>query len=195
VNVKTTVKLTPQEVLAESEVFFLERRWKARKRSGDEIEFIFTRTTPGGAAKEFGWAIAGVLTFGFAEIFEPTRSSIPIVKVKARSRGTETEVNIEFTKRDAKMVSIEDFLNVLGSSKGVENSGEQDVSGKKRQTALILSVFLGILGFDRFYLGKNGTGILKLLTWGGFGIWWIADIITIASGKMTDSKGRLLVKN
>ena len=41
---------------------------------------------------------------------------------------------------------------------------------------LLLSIFLGWLGIDRFYVGKIGTGILKLLTGGGCGIWWIVDI-------------------
>lgn len=60
--------------------------------------------------------------------------------------------------------------------------------------ALLLSIFLGTLGIDRFYLGKIGTGIVKLLTGGGFGIWWIIDIILIATGTMTDKWGRPLAQ-
>lgn len=58
-------------------------------------------------------------------------------------------------------------------------------SGKKNfLVALLLSIFLGSLGIDRFYLGKIGTGILKLILLGGFGIWWLIDLILIATKKM-----------
>ena len=65
---------------------------------------------------------------------------------------------------------------------------------KSWTTALILSILLGGLGIDRFYLGYTGLGILKLITGGGFGIWWLIDLIMIATGKMTDAKGQALLK-
>ena len=60
--------------------------------------------------------------------------------------------------------------------------------------ALLLSIFLGSLGVDRFYLGKIGTGILKLITAGGLGIWWLVDLIMIAAGSMKDAQGRPLYR-
>jgi TM2 domain-containing membrane protein YozV len=65
---------------------------------------------------------------------------------------------------------------------------------KNWTTALILSIFLGSLGVDRFYLGYTGLGILKLITLGGFGIWWLIDLIKIATNKMTDADGQALAK-
>lgn len=55
--------------------------------------------------------------------------------------------------------------------------------------AVLLSIFAGSLGVDRFYLGYTGLGILKLITLGGCGIWSIVDIILIATGNLKDKNG------
>jgi TM2 domain-containing membrane protein YozV len=52
---------------------------------------------------------------------------------------------------------------------------------RKWLTALLLSIFLGWIGIDRFYLGKTGTGLLKFFTFGLFGILWTIDIVMIAT--------------
>jgi len=52
-----------------------------------------------------------------------------------------------------------------------------------------LSFMWGTFGVDRFYLGKIGTGILKLLTFGGFGIWTLVDLVLVMSGSMRDKQG------
>lgn len=69
------------------------------------------------------------------------------------------------------------------------SSSPQD---KEWIVALILSIVVGALGVDRFYLGYVGLGILKLLTAGGCGIWYIVDIILIATNKLPDAQGRPL---
>jgi TM2 domain-containing membrane protein YozV len=65
-------------------------------------------------------------------------------------------------------------------------------SDKEWVTALLLSLFLGSLGIDRFYLGHSGLGVLKLLTCGGVGVWSLVDVVLIAMNRMTDGEGRPL---
>jgi hypothetical protein len=65
-------------------------------------------------------------------------------------------------------------------------------SDKDWTTALILSILLGGLGVDRFYLGYTGLGVINLLSVGGCGIWAIVDIIMIATNKLPDAQGRPL---
>lgn len=77
---------------------------------------------------------------------------------------------------------------------GVAGQYNGPVSDKSFVTALILSVLLGGLGIDRFYLGYTGLGILKLITLGGCGIWSLIDLILIAIGKLGDSQGRPLAR-
>ena len=50
---------------------------------------------------------------------------------------------------------------------------------KDPTTILLVSIFLGALGIDRFMLGETGMGILKLLTLGCFGILTIVDWFTV----------------
>ena len=77
---------------------------------------------------------------------------------------------------------------------GVRQRKQNNEVSSNWLTLFLLSFFLGGLGVDRFYVGKIGTGILKLVTVGGFGIWWLIDWIMILLDKFTDKDGNIIKK-
>ena len=67
------------------------------------------------------------------------------------------------------------------------------MSDKSWGGTLVLCFLLGFLGAHRFYVGKYGTGVIQLLTLGGFGWWMIFDLVIILMGKFRDAHGMRLV--
>lgn len=67
--------------------------------------------------------------------------------------------------------------------------GGLTMATKNKLTAILLSIFTGGLGIDRFYLGYTGLGVVKLLTMGGFGIWALIDLIMICTGSLRPADG------
>lgn len=104
----------------------------------------------------------------------------------------------ELTTEELTMRSL--ARNIVGTTTVVDENGEtwmaKQIPGvfSRREwlVALLLSVFVGVFGIDRFYLGKIGTGILKRLTSGGFTISAIIDIVLIAIRRLDDKEGHPL---
>ncbi|GFO37889.1 Tm2 domain-containing protein 3-like [Plakobranchus ocellatus] len=66
-------------------------------------------------------------------------------------------------------------------------------NGYKWSKAMLLSIFLGGFGVDRFYLGFWVEGIGKLLSFGGLGVWTLVDVILIGVGYIGPSDGSLYI--
>jgi TM2 domain-containing membrane protein YozV len=62
-------------------------------------------------------------------------------------------------------------------------------SGKSQIIALVLALVVGGLGIHRFYLGYIWQGVVQLLTFGGFGIWALIDLIRIITGDLQPKDG------
>jgi hypothetical protein len=69
-----------------------------------------------------------------------------------------------------------------------------NMSDKSRGIAFMLAIVLGVFGAHRFYVGKTGTGLLMLVTVGGLGIWYLYDVIMVASGSFRDADGRRVLR-
>lgn len=90
----------------------------------------------------------------------------------------------------AKVIKSETLVQHMNSNYPVQVKTVPGVFSKREWlTALLLSFFLGALGIDRFYLGYNGMGIGKLLTFGGCGIWALIDFILVAMKNVDDADG------
>ncbi len=62
-------------------------------------------------------------------------------------------------------------------------------SERRLLPALLLCLLIGVFGAHRFYAGRTVSGVLQLLTAGGLGVWWLADIILIATGQFRAREG------
>lgn len=65
---------------------------------------------------------------------------------------------------------------------------------KLKLTAFLLSFFVGFFGIDWFYLSVGNAayiiaGFIKLMTLGGFGIWWLVDWIRLLCNAFLDGNG------
>ena len=69
----------------------------------------------------------------------------------------------------------------------------QSYQPKKKWTTFFLCLFLGPLGFHRFYVGKIGTGILWCCSAGVLCLGWIFDLVCILTGRFTDKYGLSLI--
>ena len=84
------------------------------------------------------------------------------------------------------LLSIKKSLDKMSTNDLMVLNG---VNFKDPAISLILSIFVGELGIDRFYIGDIGLGVVKLITWGGLGVWWLVDLFTI-TGKTKENNAK-----
>ncbi len=91
---------------------------------------------------------------------------------------------------EEKNASIRECLLAADESK---DSLIMSMQFKDPTIALILSLFTGAYGIDRFYIGDTALGIGKLLTCGGLGIWALIDWFMIMGSTREKNYTRLFI--
>jgi TM2 domain-containing membrane protein YozV len=89
-----------------------------------------------------------------------------------------------------RVISQEEFDSQKEKLLNTSTSG----SDSQWVVTLLLAFLLGVIGAHRFYVGKTGTGILMLLTFGGLGIWLLIDLILIVTGQFTNKNGEKIAR-
>lgn len=87
------------------------------------------------------------------------------------------EENKDFLFPNKKYNELDVERELMAAPDGFEVA-MRSIPFRKPSTLKLIAIFPGILGVDRFYMGEIVRGILKYFSFGGVGIWWIADIIS-----------------
>lgn len=87
-----------------------------------------------------------------------------------------------FLSENQKKFNPQDILRLKKEFDGMSDAellALTNTEFKDPTLSLVLSVLVGGLGVDRFYIGDIGAGVGKLLTGGGLGVWWLVDLFVI----------------
>jgi len=104
-----------------------------------------------------------------------TFSEKEMIKVGRKMYCKECAEHILNEKENSNNSEKIQIINQQSQVSESKKSSEEVV--KNHKVAVLLSILLGWIGADRFYVGHIGIGLLKFFTMGAYGLWWIIDII------------------
>lgn len=113
-------------------------------------------------------------------------STTPVAPTSLSTDYKEAKAQLEQYK--GSKLSLKEKIGLKIATKQMQKSAAEG-GGKSQLVALLLALFVGVLGIHRFYLGYTGIGIIQLLTAGGFFIWAFIDLILIITGDLKPKTG------
>jgi hypothetical protein len=113
-------------------------------------------------------------------------STTPSAPTSLSANYKEAKAQLEQYK--GSKLSLKEKIGLKIATKQMQKSAAEG-GGKSQLVALLLALFVGVLGIHRFYLGYTGIGIVQLLTFGGLGIWALIDLILIITGDLKPKTG------
>jgi hypothetical protein len=151
----------------------------------------------------------GLILFAFLVVFT---SSVPIERrnnENLKAKEEKIKLLVDEALKDGHKLTNKELFDLATEVKGkklnfvdkaalkafnkrnnkLESGSQYGGGGKSQLVALLLVIFVGVLGIHRFYLGYIGIGIIQLLTFGGFYIWALIDLIRIITGDLTPKNG------
>ncbi len=94
-----------------------------------------------------------------------------------------TELVVAKRIQDDLPASIRQSLGTLSPPQQV--TFEEDYKRKRRSKALYFVIAL-VFPIQHFLLGRVGLGILFWITWGGFGLWWLIELLFTPFRRITE---------
>lgn len=117
------------------------------------------------------------------EDIESIEKSLPVtIDLQAITENLPVQNSVDYTIEEEKKNELTTITDEVLPQNMIYTNKSQSI-------AIVLSLFFGCLGIDRFYLGYIGLGIVKFLTWGLFGILGLVDLIRICTGHLKPKKG------
>ncbi|MEY3377042.1 MAG: hypothetical protein RL463_1352 [Bacteroidota bacterium] len=113
-------------------------------------------------------------------------STTPVAPTSLSTDYKEAKTQLEQYK--GSKLSLKEKIGLKIATKQMQKSAAEG-GGKSQLVALLLALFVGVLGIHRFYLGYTGIGIVQLLTAGGLFIWAFIDLILIITGDLKPKTG------
>lgn len=150
-------------------------------------------TNPFFAMKQLLFFVALSATLLIGSAFTTEQKAVPSPQNRYGTTTIEEFLALtpnKIQEQTGKKLSLKEVIALKAVQKKVKQAqNPTDDSPKSQLVAVLLAVFVGVLGIHRFYLGYTSIGIIQLLTLGGCGIWALIDLIRIAMGDLKPANG------